>query len=406
MIRRRLVASVAVMTLAAGALTVAPSATAGHAAITIQVGASLDVPGTAGESMRFLAPDTVNVHQGDRITFEIHGFHTATFLPAGVGAEDWIEDNAEGTGPFSFVASDPDDGSNAYKDNFGAIVTPTRPECGGAGEDPCSYTGDLLNSGAPEGPPGEPFTFTATVDAQPGSTFWVICLVHRKMRVRVRVVDDPAAATSQTAIDQARDRQLRWDTDLARATHAKYSAKRTSHRTASGRRVWDAWAGVDAGHVALLAFYPKRLVLDRGDTVRWHFDQLLFEDHTVSLPIPRVFQMPFDPAMCDPDGDQGAGPDTPAQEQEDGPPTCPEGSTLEFDLDGPFVGGTGNGVWTGPRDIEHSGVRGAAVEDMSPPAAGIDPYDVRFREDTGRRGIDYLCFIHGDVMQGKLLVRN
>jgi plastocyanin len=391
--------------LAAGALVSGPSASASHAGVTIQEGGHLNVGGTHAESMRFLAPDTVDVHQGDRITFEIHGFHTATMLPAGVGADDWIEDNAEGTAPFSFFASDPDDGAGATKDNFGAIVTPTNPACGGADQDPCSYTGDgVLNSGAPPGP-DEPLRFTATVNADPGSVFWVICLVHRNMRVRVRVVGDPAAATSQTAIDQARDRQLQWDTDLARATHAKYSAKRTSHRTASGRRVWDAWAGVDTGHVALLAFYPKKLVIAEGDTVRWHFDHLLFEDHTVSLPIPAVFGMGFPPAVCDPDGDAGPGPDTPAEGGQDAPPSCPEGSQLEFDIEGPFIGGTGNGVWTGMRDVEHSGIRGVTAEDMSPPTAGIDPYDVRFRESTGKNGIDYLCFLHGDVMQAKVLVR-
>ena len=403
MIPRRTAAAFGVMALAAGALAVGPPASAGHAAITVQVGAPLS--GSPGESMRFFGPDTISVHQGDRVTFDVHGFHTATMLPAGVGADDWIEDNAEGTSPFSFFASDPDDGADAYKDNFGVIVTPTNPACGGANQDPCSYTGDgVLNSGAPQGPGG--FSFTATVDAEPGSTFWVICLVHRKMRIRMRVVADPAAATPQATIDQAMDRQLSWDTDLARATHVTYGARRTSHRTASGRRVWDAWAGVDTGHVTLLAFYPKRLTIEPGDTVRWHFDHLLFEDHTVSLPIPAVFGMPGDPAMCDPDGDGGPGPDTPAEEQQEGPPTCPEGSELEFDLDGPFAGGTGNGVWTGTRDVEHSGARGIQAEDMTPPAAGIDPYDVRFRESTGRDGIDYLCFIHGDVMQAKLFVRS
>ena len=403
MIPRRTTAALGVMALAAGALVVGPSASAGHAAITVQVGAPL--AGSPGESMRFLAPDTITVHQGDRITFDIHGFHTATMLPAGVGADDWIEDNAEGTAPFSFFASDPDDGASAFKDNFGAVVTPTNPACGGESQDPCAYTGgDVINSGAPQGP-GE-FSLTATVDAEPGSTFWVICLIHRNMRLRIKVVADPASATPQATIDQAESRQVTRDTDLARATHVKYSARRTSHKTASGRTVWDAWAGVDTGHVALLAFYPKRLNIEQGDTVRWHFDQLLFEDHTVSLPIPAVFGMPPDPAMCDPDGDAGAGPDTPAEEHEDGPPTCPEGSELEFDLDGPFMGGTGNGAWTGMRDVEHSGIRGIAAEPMTPPAAGIDPFDVSFRDATGKKGIDYLCFLHGDVMQGKLLVRN
>lgn len=380
--------------VAGGMLAAAPTASAGHSAVTVQVGAQLGPRSLPAESMRFFGPDTITVHQGDRITFDFRGFHTATMLPAGVGADDWLADNASPTGPFGFAKTDPDDGANEYKDNFPAIVTQTQADCGGAGQTPCNYTGDdVLNSGAPFELPG---TFTVTVNSEPGTSFWVVCLIHHNMRKRVRVVADPASATPQSAIDDVRREQAARDLDWAEATHTKYSGRQTSHETASGRRVWDAWAGVDSRNVSLYAFYPKRLNIQKGDVVRWHFGSLVHEDHTVSMPDPQVFsRLNFDEFMCDPDGDQGTGPDTvPDNDPQTGEPVCPEGSTLEVDISHDFWGGQGNGVLSGLNDAEHSGIRGVQAAQLSPPAGGIDSFDVRFGAKSGNRPFKYFCFLH------------
>jgi plastocyanin len=401
--RRRGTAILAVLGLAAGALSAAPTATAGHATITIQVGAQLGPRSLPAESMRFAGPETITVHQGDRITFDFRGFHTATLLPAGVGADEWLIENASPTGGFAFARTDPDDGPNEFKDNFPGVATPTDPTCGAAGQSPCTYNGDaVLNSGAPF---ELPHTFTATVNAAPGETFWVVCLVHHHMRKRIRVVADPAAATTQSAIDAAARDQLARDLDWAQATHAKYSDRRTSHETAAGRRVWDAWAGVDSRTVSLYAFYPKRLTIERGDLVRWRFDSLVLEDHTVSMPDPQLFfRLQFDEFQCDPDGDQGTAPDTaPDSDPQTGEPVCPEGSTLETDVSHAFWGGDGNGVLSGLQDLEHSGIRGVQAERLTPPAAGVDSFDVRFGARSGNRPFKYFCFLH--PMEGFVTVQ-
>ncbi|MDQ3957414.1 MAG: hypothetical protein M3273_03735 [Actinomycetota bacterium] len=394
MIGRRVTAAVGAVALAAGVLTAMPTASASHAGITIQVGAQLGPRSLPAESMRFAGPDTITVHQGDRITFDFRGFHTATMLPAGVGADDWVADNAVATGSFGFARTDPDDGPNEFKDNFPGVATPSQPDCGRTGQSPCTYTGDaVLNSGAPFELPS---SFTATINAEPGETFWVVCLVHHGMRKRIKVVADPASATPQSAIDAAAQAQLARDLDWAQATHAKYGDRRTSHQTASGRRVWDAWAGVDSRFVSLYAFYPRRLSIERGDTVRWRFDHLVLEDHTVSMPDPGIFfRLQFDEFVCDPDGDQGPGPDTaPDNDPETGEPVCPEGSTLEIDVSHDFWGGTGNGALAGPNDAEHSGIRGPQAQLLTPPAAGIDSFDVRFGARSGDRPFKYFCFLH------------
>jgi plastocyanin len=395
-------AAVGVATLAAGVLSVGPTATAGHAAISIQVGSILK--GAPAESMRFHAPESITVHRGDRITFDFRGFHTATMLPAGVGADDWLHDNTHSpaSGGYAFSQTDPDDGAGEYKDNFAAVASPTDPNCGTGDQAPCTYSGDdVLSSGAPF---ESGHKFTAIVDAPSGSTFWVVCLVHHHMRMRVKVVDDPASATAQTVIDQVRRQQVARDTDWARATHSKMSDRRTSHRTASGDKVWDAWAGFDSRYVSLYDFYPHNLRIGKGDTVRWRFDHLVLEDHTASLPVPKIFnRMHFDDAVCDPDGDSGTAPDTqPTFDEQTGEPTCPEGSVLEFDVSHDFWGGTGNGRYTGGRDIEHSGIRGTQARAITPPAAGEDSFDVKFTETTGKNGLLYICFLH--PMEGVIKV--
>ena len=393
MIPKRVVAALSLTALAAGLLTVGPTASASHSAITIQVGAQLGDRKLPAESMRFFGPDTITVHQGDRITFDFRGFHTATMLPAGVGADDWLAENVTTTGPYGFATTDPDEGAGAYKDNFPAVLTPSQTDCGGTGQTPCNYAGDaVLNSGTPFELPA---TFTVTVDAEPGSSFWVVCLIHHQMRKRIKVVADPAAATPQSAIDEARREQAARDLDWAQATHTKYSSRQTSHETASGRRVWDAWAGVDSRYVSLLAFYPKRLNVQKGDIVRWRFDQLVHEDHTASIPNPGVvFGLQFDEEVCDPDGDEGSQPDTQPQRDGSGNASCPEGSTLEVDISHGFWSGTGNGVLSGPNDVEHSGIRGQQAATLTPPAGGLDSFDVRMGAKSGNKPFKYFCFLH------------
>lgn len=394
MFPKRLVALLSLAALTGGLLTAAPTASASHSAITIQVGAQLGGRNLPGESNRFLGPETITVHQGDRITFDFRGFHTATMLPQGVGVEDWLADNTGPTGQYGFAVTDPDDGAGEFKDNFSTVITSNQTDCGGATQNPCSYTGDdVVNSGAPFELPS---TFTVAVNSEPGTSFWVVCLIHHHMRTRIRVVGDPASATPQSVIDEMRRDQVARDLDWAEATHEKYSDRRTSHQNAAGRRVWDAWAGVDNRHASLYAFYPKRLSIEKGDIVRWHFDALIHEDHTVSMPDPQIFRrLAFDEFMCDPDGDQGTGPDTaPEFDQQTGEPICPEGSVLEVDISHEFWGGAGNGVLSSQNDAEHSGIRGMQAERMSPPTAGIDSFDVRFGAKSGNKPFKYFCFLH------------
>lgn len=53
--------------------------------------------------------------------------------------------------------------------------------------------------------------------------------------------------------------------------------------------------------------------------------------------------------------------------------------------------------------MEHSGIRGVQAENLMPPAAGGDSFDVRFGAKSGNRPFKYFCFLH--PMDGSVAVQ-
>ncbi|MDQ4125431.1 MAG: hypothetical protein M3134_07520 [Actinomycetota bacterium] len=394
--------------LAAGLVAASAAAPGGNAfanhggSLTVQVAAPLeDVP---GESLRFLAPYTIRVHRGDTVTFDLHNGHSAGLLPDDVSAQDWLDENwYSQSGAYSPVIADDETGE--IIDNFMSIDRPSDPACGRTGEPACEYDGnDFVYSGTifgEEPAEGQPFpetmTFTTTIDAPPNTRIWVVNLVFPGERMKIQVVGNNEPTTTQAEIDTARAQQLAEDQEWADATHAKMKAKRTSHVAQDGTRVWDAWAGVENEHASLNQFYPRKLKVKKGQRVRWHFTQNINQIHTVSMPIPAVFNQPFEffgSFECDsPNAADTSAPPPPSEEQE---PECPAGTTLEFEF-GDFLTGTGNGTWSGNRDVEHSGFRGADVQHFSPPLQYKSPFTVKMAKKTGDAPMSYLCFIHENM---------
>lgn len=385
----RLVPLVAVL-----ATLVLPVGTAG-AQTTYEVEVGRFLEGAPAESQRFL-PWRIDVHQGDTLHFSSQSFHTATFLPVGEGPVAWFEDLATlGTSqPYALVQPDPDDGPTSYKFGLGAFF-PSDQTCGAPGLPACSFAGSsVVNSGVPL---DAPLDFSVQVNAGAGSSFYVVCIVHGPdMRLRVDVVASGTPASDPGDLADAVDAAVEQDTDSALALHARFSGARSSHVRPDGTRVWDAWAGVDNGHVALLAMYPQRLRIGVGDRVQWHFDSLTYEDHTVTFPIDRARAIAAGVGIpaCDPDGDAGPGPDAPPDLAE--PPFCSDPTQLELELHDRFVPPAGNGVFLG-RDLESSGVLGA----NSP--LGDGNYVLRFPRASTDGPFKYLCLIH-PFMRGKVVV--
>jgi plastocyanin len=407
------IAVFAVLALMTALLSTTSQAVAAHGGdLTIQVSNPILVgdscnPDTfkgcrSGESMRFLAP-ALNVHKGDTLTFDFAGFHTSTLLPVGTDFLVFRASMAGGVGkPYSMFKPDPDDSTAegapadrpALKDNPAAstrTIGGAPADCGTA-DDPCDYDGGaVVNSGLPLDQSLS--SFTVTVDADPGESFWVICLLHTHMNLRINVVANSAATTTQEQIDSTKASMIALDQEWANETDARLLRAKSSRMTANGR-VHDVKVGVDNHFANLNAFYPTRLSVRKGETVRYHWNNLVYEDHTATMPAPSAFSL-FDEFFvpgCDPDGDTGAQPDTPFGE---GPPCGGDFSKIETDISSRVMWGTGNGNFTGRDDLEHSGIRGAQFSS--------NPYDVKFRARSGDRAWRVICLIH--PMDNRVVVK-
>jgi plastocyanin len=389
-LRARKLRVLIVATLVAGILAV-PGIVRAQQTLTIQAGAPIE-NGAPAEGIRFYAPE-LNVHQGDTLAFANQGFHTATLLPTSVtDVDQWIQDNQSGLeNPFSVLEVDPDDtaidkGASTQKPSTkfnNAVAFPSPPDCGGEGQPPCNYAGDtLLNSGV--------FTFTtwsATINSAPGTSAYVLCLIHPGMRLKVNVVPDTETASTQAEIDSYFETQSEADADAALKKHKQLSKK---HVKKNG--VWQAWAGFDGEGYALIAMYPRRLEINKGQRVEWHFS-LIHEIHTVTFPkdkAVKIFRNDFIPG-CDPDGDDGPGPDTPPDIEE--PPFCNDPTQLELDISPKTVNPYGDGKFKG-RDYENSGVRGP----------GAPSYELKFTKKSDSKGFKYMCLIHGRFQSGTVEV--
>lgn len=397
-----------------GALIIpGPQASAQASGLTIQVSQPFTVgqncdPETlkgcrTGESMRFLAP-ALKVHKGDTLTFDFAAFHTASLLPVDADFLAFRSANTGGVGkPFSLVIPDPDDTTEegaaadkpAVKANPAVANTsiggvPT--ECGSAST-PCDYDGsEVVNSGLPLGPP--PQTFTTTINANPGESFWIICLVHTHMNLRVNVVAANEAATTQAEIDAAKASQTAYDLEWAQSTDAKLINKQSSRRTASGQKVYDVFAGKDSHFASLNGFYPAKTRVPKGATVRFHWSNLVYEDHTVTMPAPSAFSLfdEFFATGCDPDTDTGPGPDT--RGDPSSPSPCVDPTQTEIDISSRVFWGIGDGIFRGKSDLQHSGLRGAQFNNAY--------MDVKFSARSSKKGWKFFCMLH--PMMGRVVV--
>jgi plastocyanin len=350
--------------------------------------------GAPAEGVRFYAPE-LNVHTGDTLTFQNRGFHTATLLPESVSDPDqWVQENQTGVdGAFSVLVRDPDDtdidkGASAEKPAMkfnNSVGFPIPPDCGAPEQPPCDFQGDtLISSGA--------LLFTkwsATINSSPGSSYWVLCLIHPNMRLKVNVVDDAATATTQDEIDSYRETQSAEDAAAALHKHNRLKKKYVKKNGA-----WQAWAGYDGEGYALIAMYPKHLVIPKGGRVQWNFN-LIHEIHTVTFPkkkAEKIFNNDFIPG-CDPDGDAGPGPDTPPELE--GPPFCNDPTQLELDISSKTVFAYGDGV-VADNGYETSGLHG--------PGYGTDPYTLQFTKKSGDKPYRYMCMIHGPFQSGTVQV--
>ena len=377
--------AVAAGTLAGVAALPATTAQAAATAYNVQVGGDRVVSGHLVDGMRFFAPPDFTVHKGDTIKFTMAGFHTATLLPDDQQNPDlWRAQNQAGLGsPYSLIVPDSDDGPTQFMFN-NADALQSDPSCG-TPTTPCDYDGkSLVNSGAFNS------DFSVTIDDNPGASIWVICLIHPDMSMHITVVPDNTTATTQAAVDQYKTDTLAAENESAKALIPKLE-KQTKHKTANGTVVWDAYAGFDQDGYGLDAMFPHTLHVKKGQTVRWHFSQLMGNIHTVTFPKSKAGQLngEFGSPIC-----EGASGDTPPTSQ--APPFCADPTTLELHVPAVALVAGGKSSYRG------AGFRTSGVEGVGAPS--MAPYDLKFTGRSGKSGFKYACIIHGTMMDGTVIV--
>ena len=366
-----------------------------------------------GFSARPLAPVVNGVHTINvAMDAVIDLFGGGVILPEGTGPLEWHSENTnEVDAPFGLIASDPDadleepfPSDAPYKVNIAGIDTPTDATCGATADDPCDIDGATLFNGGDRFASAEGH-FYVRVTGNPGTTLWVTSPfgVSRLVALKIKVV--ATGVDTQAFIDTAAEAIKALERDEAAALHAKLSKSTTTHRTSSGRVIHDAFAGYDTDTFALLDFYPTKLVIQRGDKVRWHFGNLSLEQHGLAFPLNAAKNIASNGSfipVCDPDSD-GEGPDTFTVDFETF--TCPEGE-LEVDLGRGLTAESGDGKFPGgPQAVENSGFRGRNIPSAPGLAGGTDPWDLTFTKTSNDTGYKYICTFHGGFMNAFVVVR-
>ncbi|MGI8406913.1 MAG: hypothetical protein ACR2L3_00150 [Actinomycetota bacterium] len=363
------------------------------------------IQGAQAESMAFY-PSSLRVRSGDVLHYKNEfgsipesGIHGVLALPPGEEPLEWEQQNARNLdGEWAFFQTDEDDDAgdspSALKGNW-KVIFPSDLSCGTA-ENPC-ITGTSPASRSPfNSGVSDPLDFHLKVEAEPGTRIWLLCPIHPKMKMKVDVVSDGEPITTPEEIESKNEAKLLRETEKAQRLDRIFSARRTSSLRKDGTRLWDAWAGVERGTVSLFKMYPEKLSIKEGDSVKWHFEALRFEIHSVSFPLAAALDVnnaPWITLACDLDTDQGAAPDL---EPQGGLCPAPPSDVWELDLHPRFYFPEGNGRLEGD-EYESSGMRG--------PIAGTPhkPFTMRFPQSSGLTVWDYACQLH-PTMRGAVRV--
>ena len=213
------------------------------------------------EAMAFF-PGEITINAGDRIFFDIHGFHTITFpgdqpAPAVLVPEGDLMGTPAAAGDATRYVVNPMAGFPS-----GPLV-----------HDGTSY----LNTGLPD-----PTLGPVVIEFTTPGTFDYLCLVHPATMKGTVVVQEQGAERpqDQAAYDQQAMEQMEAIIAQGRELVEAHSGMATP--AASGATTWDVAAGVGQDEAQVLRFLPDRLEISAGDTVRWT-NLGVTEPHTVTF---------------------------------------------------------------------------------------------------------------------------
>ena len=347
--------------------------------MTYEVLTGAEIPGTPGWDFHMF-PSELTAHPGDTLHFD---WGSVVLLPPA------------GEMPFThFWAPDPDD--NGFKiDGRAFFPTESGTGCGLTSDNPCIFDGtSVLYPGDQDY--SEAGFWVRIADSLDNTTFTASNLYH-ELTVTV-----DSTATQSPAEDPNFDEHIAAATAETEALIEQLNQVEFE-TTSTGKRIYKAYMGYDNDHISLFEAFPQNLRIRKGDKVEWTMATVV-EPHTASTPprkAKKFANQAFSGApVCDPDGDEGPGPDQPADFEN--PMLCDDPNQAELDLPNKFAKEQGDGkVPTGgdrDTDYDTSGLRGGP--------AGIprDPYDLKFIRKSGDTPFTVMCAIHWN-MRTKVTVR-
>lgn len=202
------------------------------------------------------APQSLQVHRGDTVTWVLAGFHNIHFEEA-----------------LSELMIAPEVNGQPLPQVNPAILFPSV-------ESGATYQGGEANSGMSLDPANPMVTFSLVMDVDPG-TYSYLCDVHPGMVGVVTVVD------AATAVPSPSDALAQGAAELGMNGNAGVEAAigaTLAEPTFTDDGALAVSAGIQAGPAAVQGFFPSLAVIEAGQSVSWSLPANSMEVHTVTLP--------------------------------------------------------------------------------------------------------------------------
>lgn len=213
---------------------------------TIQAGGQ----GPANIDVLSFFPQSLLVHRGDTVTWEIAGFHNVRF----------------GSEPLQQVMMQEVNGQTLPVFNS-EIVTPTI-------QSGATYSGGDANAGMPM--PGQPPVFSLVIDLEPG-TYPYLCDIHPGMAGTLTVVEDGAEIPSPAEAEV--QKMTEFLSTVGAATAASIETEAATLQNAEIQV-----GSANTGRVTVNQYFPFFTTITAGESVTWTNPEGSIEPHTISWP--------------------------------------------------------------------------------------------------------------------------
>jgi plastocyanin len=202
------------------------------------------------------APQDLQVHRGDTVTWAVTGFHNIHF------------ENA-----LSELIIAPEVDGQPLPQLNPAVAIPSIDNGG-------IFQGGDANSGLPLDPANASATFSLVMDVEPG-TYAYFCDIHPGMVGTITVVDSATAVPSPSEAFEIGAGELAMHAGGAVQTAMEASMQPPAVNEDGALEVS---AGLQAGTAAVLQFFPSVAVIDAGQSVTWSVADSSMEPHFVAWP--------------------------------------------------------------------------------------------------------------------------